>query len=299
MKYKYRLCIILLLSLCFIPGMFLPQARAQVRAYQVGARDVLTLVIYAGGEQQHETDLTVSTMGLVNIPFIGSIKAEGLTIPQLEALITEPLAQNYFVNPEVRIQVKEYHSLQYYISGAVKKPGLYEMSSAATLMSLIAKAGGVLPERGIIAYILREATEQLAEGADIQNLLSRKEPIKVDLKSLLDQGDMSNNLMLHPGDVVYIPLQKVLDLRQSKIYIEGQVKKPGIYEYQPGLTALNAAIMAGGFDKFAAPNRTRIIRKENGKTVVIKINLDAVKKGEIADVELKPGDLIHVPETWL
>ncbi len=287
------------MSLCFIPGMFLPQARAQVRAYQVGARDVLTLVIYAGGEQQHETDLTVSTMGLVNIPFIGSIKAEGLTIPQLEALITESLAQNYFVNPEVRIQVKEYHSLQYYISGAVKEPGLYEMSSAATLMSLIAKAGGVLPERGIVAYILREATEQLAEGADIQNLLSRKEPIKVDLKSLLDQGDMSNNLMLHPGDVVYIPLQKVLDLRQSKIYIEGQVKKPGIYEYQPGLTALNAAIMAGGFDKFAAPNRTRIIRKENGKTVVIKINLDAVKKGEIADVELKPGDLIHVPETWL
>lgn len=298
-KNKYRLCIILLLSLCLLPGISPPQAHAQLKAYQVGARDVLTLVIYAGGEQQHKTDLTVSTMGLVNIPFIGSIKAEGLTIPQLEALITEPLAQNYFVNPEVRIQVKEYHSLQYYISGAVKKPGLYETSSEATLMSLIAKAGGVLPERGIIAYILREATEQLAEGADIQNLLSRKEPIKVDLKSLLDQGDMSQNLMLRSGDVVYIPLQKVLDLSQSKIYIEGQVKKPGIYEYQPGLTALNASIMAGGFAKFAAPNRTRIIRKENGKTVVIKINLDAVKKGKIADVELQPGDLIHVPETWL
>jgi polysaccharide export outer membrane protein len=298
-KHKYRLLIILLLSLYLLPGIFLPQAHAQIRAYQVGARDVLTLVVYAGGEKQHETDLTVSTLGMINIPFVGSFKAEGLTIPQLEALITEPLARDYFVNPEVRIQVKEYHSLQYYISGAVKEPGLYEMSSAATLMSLIAKAGGVLPERGIVAYILREATEQLTEGADIQKLLSRKEPIRVDLKSLLDQGDMSHNLMLQPGDVVYIPLQKVLDLRQSKIYVQGEVKKPGIYEYQPGLTALNACIMAGGFDKFAAPNRTRIIRKENGRKVIIKINLDAVKKGELADIELRPGDLIHIPETWL
>lgn len=298
-KNKYQLLIILLSSLCLLPGIFLPQARAQSRAYQVGARDVLTIIVYAGGEKQHEADLTVSTMGLVNIPFIGSVKAEGLTIPQLEALIIEPLAQNYFVNPEVNISIKEYHSIQYFISGAIQSPGLYEMSSQTTLMELIAKAGGVLPERGNIAYVLRASGKQITAGTDIQNLLSRKEPIRVDLTSLLDQGDMSHNPMLQPGDVIYIPLQKALDLRRSKIYVEGEVKNPGIYEYQPGLTALNACIMAGGFAKFAAPNRTRIIRKENGKQVVIKINLNAVKKGDIADIELQPGDLIHIPETWL
>jgi polysaccharide export outer membrane protein len=298
-KNKCRLLIILLLSLCLLPGTFLPQAHAQARAYRVGARDVLTIIVYAGGEKQHEADLTISTMGLVNIPFIGSVKAEGLTIPQLEALITEPLARDYFVNPEVNINIKEYHSIQYFISGAVSSPGLYEMSSRATLMELIAKAGGVLPERGNIAYVLRASAKQITEGTDIQNLLSREEPIRVDLTSLLDQGDMRHNPMLQPGDVIYIPLQKALDLRRSKIYVEGEVKSPGIYEYQPGLTALNACIMAGGFGQFAAPNRTRIIRKEDGKQVVIKVNLDAVKKGEIADIELRPGDLIHIPETWL
>ena len=298
-KNKYRLFIILLLSLCLLPGIFLPQIHAQIRAYQVGPRDVLTIIVYAGGEKQHEADLTVSAQGIINVPFVGSVKAEGLTIPQLEALIIEPLAQNYFVNPEVNISIKEYHSIQYFISGAISSPGLYEMSSQATLMELIAKAGGVLPERGVIAYILRKATDQIAEGTDIQNLLSRKEPIRVDLTTLLDQGDMSHNPMLQPGDVIYIPLQKALDLRKSKIYVEGEVKNPGIYEYQPGLTALNACIMAGGFDKFAAPNRTRIIRKKNGEQVIIKINLDDVKKGKIADIELQPGDLIHIPETWL
>jgi polysaccharide export outer membrane protein len=77
------------------------------------------------------------------------------------------------------------------------------------------------------------------------------------------------------------------------------VKKPGIYDYQPGLTALNACIMAGGFGKFAAPNRTKIIRNQGGKQEIIKINLNDVKKGKIPDIELKPGDRIHVPETWL
>jgi polysaccharide export outer membrane protein len=99
--------------------------------------------------------------------------------------------------------------------------------------------------------------------------------------------------------VVYIPLEKALNQAESNIYVEGEVKKPGVYNYQPGLTALNACIMAGGFDNFAAPNRTRIIRSTGDGQEIIKVNLDDVKEGKIPDVELKPGDRIHVPETWL
>jgi polysaccharide export outer membrane protein len=65
------------------------------------------------------------------------------------------------------------------------------------------------------------------------------------------------------------------------------------------MTAMNACIMAGGFDTFAAPNRTRIIRKKEDGVEIIKINLDDVTKGKTQDIELKPGDRIHVPETWL
>jgi len=274
-------------------------SHGQGKAYRFGPRDVLTLMIYAGGEEQAKVDLTISAKGTINVPFIGTVKAEGLTAPQIEALITEPLAKDYFVNPEVNIQIKEYHSLQYNISGAVKSPGLYEMASEATLMELIARAGGVLPERGNVAYILRGSTGEISEGKDVETAIASKEPIKVDLKTLLDKGDMSVNLVLEPGDVVYIPLQKALDLGESKVYVEGEVKNPGVYDYQPGITALNACIMAGGFDRFAAPNRTRIIRKSGEKQETIKINLDDVKKGKIPDIELQPGDLIHVPETYL
>jgi polysaccharide export outer membrane protein len=271
--------------------MMLPSAvLCQNIPYRIGPRDVITLIIYAGGEEEQKVDLTVTAHGTVNVPFVGSTKVEGLTPSELEKRIIKPLAADYFVDPKVNVRIKEYHSLHYYISGAVKTPGLYETSTEASLLELIAKAGGVVPGRANVAYVMRHPSEGANKNGD---------PMKVDLQKLLDRGDMSGNLSLKPGDVVYIPLQESFDLAESKIYVEGEVKSPGIFNYQSGITAMNACIMAGGFDEFAAPNRTRIIRQNGGKIEVIKINLKDVKDGKIADVQLKPGDRIHVPESWL
>ncbi len=296
LKFPGCLTILIMMFVLFVsPGL----SYAQNKAYRIGPRDVITLTIFAGGEKQQEVDLTVSASGTINIPFIGALTAGGLTVPELEQRITEPLAKDYFVNPEVNVVIKEYHSLQYYISGAVRSPGLYETDSKVTVMELIAKAGGVLPERGNIAYVLQASSDILSEGSDIDNLIKKKEPKKVDLKSLLDKGDMSHNTILQSGDVVYIPLEKTLNLAESKIYVEGEVKKPGVYDFQPGLTAFNACIMAGGFSKFAASNRTRIIRKKDNEQVIIKINLEDVQKGKIPDIELKAGDRLYIPESYL
>ena len=287
MNYKPR--IIASLVLAYLVA-FSGTSLSQNKPYRIGPRDVLTLTIYAGGEKQQEVDLTVSGQGMINVPFIGTTMADGLTPSDLEKQIIEPLARDYFVNPKVNIRVKEYHSLHYYISGAVKKPGLYETTTEASLLELIAKAGGVQSGRANVAYVMRGSSGGGEENSD---------PMKVDLQKLLDRGDMSVNLSLKPGDVVYIPLQTSFDLAESKIYVEGEVKKPGIYDYHPGITAMNACVMAGGFGEFAAPNRARIIRQNKDKIEIIKINLNHVKDGRIRDIELKSGDRIHVPETWL
>ena len=262
---------------------------AQTKTYRIGPRDVVTLTIYAGGEKQTEIDMTVSAQGTVNVPLVGATKAQGLTTSELEERIHEPLAKDYFVDPEVSIRVKEYHSLHYYLSGAVKAPGLYETKSEASLLELIAKAGGLQPGCGRFAYIMRVPLEKA----------EKQVPTKVDLQRLLEQGDMTANVMLEPGDVVYIPLEKAVDLAESKVYVEGEVRSPGIYDYSPGLTAMNACIMAGGFAEFAAPNRTRVIRQKGDDVEIIKINLNQVKDGKAPDLKLEPGDRIHVPETWL
>jgi len=274
-------------------------ADAQEKTYRIGANDVLHLVIYAGGEKQHESDLTVSPQGMINAPFIGIVKARRLTVGQLQKEVVNLLSKDYFVNPEVDIYIKEYHSLQYYISGAVTQPGLYKATSEMSLLELIAKAGGTLPERGKLAYIMRNEPEETGTNGEKSGPLTSKEPIKVNLQQLLDKGDLSANIPLNPGDVVYLPMQISMNIAESKVYVEGEVKNPGIYNYQLGMTAMNACILSGGFTKFAAPNRAKIIRQKEDQVEVIKINLDRVQSGKAKDIELIPGDRIHIPETWI
>ena len=96
-----------------------------------------------GGGKQVNVELTVSEQGFVNFPFIGTVKASGMTSSDMEREMVVPLERDYFMNPQVHIQVKEYHSLHFFISGAVKNPGKYEMQAATKIMDLIAKAEGV------------------------------------------------------------------------------------------------------------------------------------------------------------
>lgn len=295
-SHKNRSVCLWILSIILL---FSPLSNAQDKTYKIGANDVLHLVIYAGGVKQYESDLTVSPQGMVNIPFVGVVKAIGLTANQLQEQINVPLKKDYFVNPEVDIFVKEYHSLQYYISGAVRTPGLYKTTSQVSLLELIAKAGGTLPERGKLAYIMRNHPKDLSTDINVDDPRSGQEPIKVNLQQLLDRGDLSVNIQLVPGDVVYIPMQISFDLAESKIYVEGEVVTPGVYDYQIGMTAMNACIRAGGFTKFAAPNRAKIIRQDGEEIKVIKINLNQVTQGKIKDIPLKPGDRVHIPETWI
>ncbi len=272
---------------------------AQEQVYHIGPRDVISLSITAGGMEQTKVELTVSEQGRINVPFIGFIQARGLTVEALEKNIFIPLERDYFVSPQVNIQIKEYHSISFFISGAVKSPGKYEMTSTTAFLELLAKAGGVLPERGNIAYVLREHHNIDLSRENLEKAKDDRNTIQVDLTALLDKGDMSVNIPLIPGDIIYIPHASKLDQASIKIYVEGQVVRPGVYEYQPGLTALSACIMAGGFDKYAAISRARIVRMVNNKQKIIKIDLKEISKGKVKDVPMKPGDRLHIPETWL
>lgn len=256
--------------------------------YKIGPGDVVGVSIFAGGEQQVAVDLTVSSQGMVNAPFIGPVMASGLATDELEAKLLIPLQKDYFVDPQVHVQVREYHSLWFSISGAVKKPGKFEVQSQTTIMELIAKAEGATNERGSIAYVMREQKDEENQG-----------PIKIDLTKLLDEGDMSYNITLQSGDSVYIPFVKGMKQSDAMVFVSGKVKQPGLQEYQNGLTALAVCIMAGGFDEFAAPNRTTIVRNNGNEQEVFKVNLEDVIDGDIADFPLKPGDRVHVPESWL
>jgi polysaccharide export outer membrane protein len=265
-------------------------AYAADTGYILGEKDVVSFVVYAGEKQQVAVDLTVDSSGYLSVPMIGSVKAKGLTLGQLKQVILEPLATDYFVNPQVILTLKEFRSLSFFITGAVKNPGKYDMEQAPTLMDLIGKAGGLVSEYGQIAYVTHDSNDSGKKKRDAV--------AEVDIPVLLESGGNKGNIRLENGDRVQIPFKTEMDQAKTNIFIDGEVQKPGMYPYRPGLTALNACVTAGGFKEFAAPNRT-IIRRSGKKKEVIKVDLEAVKNGDAIDIALQPGDFIHVPETWL
>ena len=276
-------------------------AFAQEEPYIIGPGDVLSVTIFAGGKTQEAQHLTVSSKGTINFPFLGKVEAEGLSVSELEENVTRPLAKDYYVNPQVLISVRDYKSKKVYLTGAVQKSGLFPLdSSTTTVLELIAKAGGVTKDRSNYAYILRGSIAELSAEKGISELIQQKNSIKVNLRELLDLGVSEANVELQPGDVVYIPPTSFSDLTQHKVYVLGKVNRPGVYDFQEGLTALDGCILAGGFAKYAAPNRSTITRREaDGTQEIIKINLTRVRKGDEKDIPLKPGDRIFVPESWL
>ena len=267
-------------------------------AYRLGIGDVINVVILTGGQKEVEVKLVVSDQGTVNVPLMGTVTANGLTIPELVKKLYLPLERDYFVNPQIHITVEEYHSLNYFIAGAVKMPGMYELNFTPSLMDLIVKAGGAEEGRGNIAYILKDTDLPSKSTQAIESEISKKDPIRIDLIKLLDQGDMTEDIILSSGDTVYIPLGKVLNQTRSKVYVQGPVKEPGMFDFQPGMTALSACILAGGFSKYAAPGRARIVRNKGEIRETIKIDIDKVIDGTIPDIPLQPGDRINVPESW-
>ena len=113
----------------------------QEKPYTIGVGDILSVNIFAGGVSQGNLELTVSSKGTINLPFLGEVKAAGLTVPELTDTTTRPLAQDYFVNPQVIIAVKEYKSQKVYITGGVDRPGLYTLEGPTTLPRVDRESG--------------------------------------------------------------------------------------------------------------------------------------------------------------
>ena len=117
-------------------------------------------------------------------------------------------------------------------------------------------------------------------------------------KTLEDQ--LRDGYLKMPKVTVRLAFDLMEQSKEKEVYVFGQVKAPGIIpiagEY---LTALEAIIEAGGFAEFAAPNRTKVVRTEDGVEKTIWVNLKKVQKGHKAfDIVLRPGDVVVVPESF-
>jgi polysaccharide export outer membrane protein len=100
---------------------------------------------------------------------------------------------------------------------------------------------------------------------------------------------------------VTVMLASVTEALANKIYITGEVNKPGPYDISPGTSVMQAIALSGGLGKFAATGRIQVHRRVAGKEEVILFNYDDFTSGKNleGDIPLQPGDVIVVPERGL
>ncbi len=264
--------------------------------YIIEAKDELIISLWGG--EDNSSEVVVSEDGAIPFFYLGEVKVAGLTIGQARKHITERLADGYIKDPVVNIRISAYKSKKVVIHGELANPGTYILeTNTTTLFNLISIAKGTTPKRGDIAKIFRSnPVNRTGNDAadDGKNKLPESSVEVVDLHALLDEGDLTKNVVIYPGDFVIIGKKTAVDY----IYVGGAVNKPTEIEYEEGLTASHAVTKAGGFSDVASPNRTFVLRTmSDGSIQNIRVRLKDVKRGKSPDFPLMPGDRINVKES--
>jgi len=265
--------------------------------YVLGTGDKIHIEVV--GEKDLTTDADISPQGTITFWVLGDIKAAGKTLGAFKDELTAVLGEKYLQKPVVKLEVRDYHSKEVVIQGAVEKPGNYYLQTNwTTILKLISEAGGATANIGTRAYIIRSylapGQQPKLEESQVQEQSNR---VEVDLKKLLVEGEVTEDKPVYGGDFVFIASTESEALQKNFIWVEGAIRTPGKINYQAGLTAFAAAIQAGGFTEYASPNRATIHRlMPDGKSVTIKVKLLNIRKGKIPDVPLQPGDRLTVPE---
>jgi polysaccharide export outer membrane protein len=107
------------------------------------------------------------------------------------------------------------------------------------------------------------------------------------LRACLTEGFMKN-----PQVSVLIK-----EYNSKKIFVFGEVQKPGTFPFQDGMSIVQAVTLAGGFTRNAAQNSTSVTRLVNGQEVKVKVNVQDIALGKAPNVTLEPGDIVYIPES--
>jgi polysaccharide export outer membrane protein len=123
------------------PGAFSATSAAENSGYLVGPTDILDISVFKVPELSKSVQ--VADTGTINLPLVGEVHASGKTASEIEKELTRQLGARYLKSPQVTVYVKEHNSQKVTIEGSVRRPGMYPIRGALSLVQLIATAEGV------------------------------------------------------------------------------------------------------------------------------------------------------------
>lgn len=249
--------------------------------YHLGPGDEFSFLV-RGRPDISVASVIVAPDGMVSLPRIGLMKIQGMSLTEVTERVRNHLKQ-YYEAPEVTLLMRAYRNNRIYILGQVAHPGVVHLPGSATLLEAIAMAGGVIKDTAGNSPPLNRCI--IGRGKD--------KVIWLDLRDLLEHGNIALNARLRNGDVVFIPQgQNVV------AFILGEVRQPGPILLRSQMTVLEAIARAGGMTKDADPTKVYLIRPSGDKTLVYEINAKLwVERADLRkNLVLREGDFLYVGE---
>ncbi len=265
--------------------------------YCLGPGDVISITV----DSIHELCLkyTISEAGNIVFPtLLSPLEVQGLTLAQLRERLLNLLTE-YMYEPKVTISIVEYHSHKVLVLGPFQRPGKYELKrERVPLLDIVTEAGGLreIEENDELVILRDPSSSALLAGNTIDaKLIKLMRPIRIDLQGLLRDGDLTQNVMIQAGDVIY--LTSFFTAKQYVYVAGGGRRGAGAVPYEPNLTAFKALLRAGVVPDNPQALELVIVRGETGgeRFITTQLRFDPAHPGE-GDVALLPEDIVFLSE---
>ncbi|MDW7749073.1 polysaccharide export protein [Halomonas sp.] len=277
-----------------------PQASEALRAaidnytYHIGEGDVLSITVYdhpeltipSGGERSaEEAGNTVHQDGTIFYPFIGRIEVVGRTVIEVRDEIERRLVP-YIAEPQVEVKIAAFNSQRVQVTGQVENPGRLPVTNVPmTVLDAVSLSGGL---------------SEKANWHGVQ-LTRDGETRTISLYAMLNNGDLSRDVLLKGGDVLHVP-----DLGSQKVFVMGEVAEPQMLPMGRTRLTLTDALSQAGSLREAQADASGIFvfrrQPENDRKLATVYQLDARNAAAMVlgtEFQLEPADVVYVTTTSL
>ena len=253
--------------------------------YRIGPGDVLDIRIYNRPNLSRD-GVRVEGNGMFRMPLIddeilAACKTEGELAKEISTRYLK-----YYKNLQVDVFIKEYHSKQVAIIGAVNEQSRFELQRRVRLLELLTYAKGPSPKAGQSINIVHSTAPSPCKSTNDDEIAAFS---SYKLSDTL-RGDPQANPYLESGDIVTLP-------EADQIYVVGNVHTPSTIPLKEPITLSRAIAMAGGAKQDTKKDKIRVVRQEPGSLVKTEmiVDLTAIEKKRADDIALMPNDIVDVP----